>query len=371
MSPYHKELFTKAEILIAKVKATELAYKPAPISDDDLTLAILNGIPFFNSLLKRTTGAFSASATLAKNAGKTSDTVLKAGQMTPIIGIALNTVDFIRIPLLYLATFVLGRKPPFTRLNNARWLYAAVALGFCVTALVMPGIAMIIGIAAAAFSVAGGVITLGRILYQYNQDKKALAANPAYKIERLAEQLNQACVDKNSLPIHQLSKEIEMLNVECLRYLGGLKALYNEKYILEEKIKVEAEVIDTIIEIAFSAAAVTGAVISLFFPPVGLSILAGVALAGFAYAIIQVVELYLTKDVPTSENSMKNNGLLITDNNPGSTLNIVASLSTNKRPRHEQQALQDHRVKPVYSHKTNVNKDDVNPEPTTPRSSRY
>lgn len=112
--------------------------------------------------------------------------------------IALHGLDFLRIPAIYLASFILGRKVPFTLKNNAKWLYAASLLALSIAALAVPAVAPFIGIAAASLAVAVGAFTLARHFYRKREIKKELADIKAEikKAENELEDLKNSQVEK-------------------------------------------------------------------------------------------------------------------------------------------------------------------------------
>ena len=136
--PIDNEQLENARDMVAEARALQSAFTPEPTTDDALVLVILNGIPLFNSLLKKLQATTSGISKLIKKTGDAPMTVFDALNVNPFVGISLNIIDFIQIPLLYLAAFALGKKAPITLSNNGRWLYAAVLLALCLTAFLLP-----------------------------------------------------------------------------------------------------------------------------------------------------------------------------------------------------------------------------------------
>jgi len=297
--PTYNERLKKARALITEARALQMTFihRPEPITSDALALVILNGIPLFNGLLKRLNSSTSAISKLVKKTGDAPTSVLNTANVTPFVGILLNILDFIQIPLIYLAAFALGEKPPITLSNNARWLYAGVLLALCLAAFLIPVAAPFIAIGSASLGFLAGTFTLGKLLQEYYEDKSALKVvmdkintGPAGRIQTHSLELETACLypSKNALLIDKLIVEIELIKQDCGKKKNDIKSLYKEAYMLEEKLKIETDVIDNCIGIALSALAVSGTVVSLFFPPAGLIILLTTALAGAAYVIARL-----------------------------------------------------------------------------------
>ena len=298
--PIDDDRLNKAQVLLTEAQALQAMFVPAPkpMTKDVLLLIILNEIPLFNRLLNRLNTTTAWISKLIKKTGDASTTVLNAAKVSPFVGIALNIVDFIQIPLIYLAAFALGEKAPISLSNNARWLYAGVLLALCLAAFFIPVAAPFIAIASASLGFLAGVFTLGKLLHEYNADKNSLKkikeqinTGSAGQLDSKVVQLNNARnnPETNIELMDQLIIDIERLNKECDKQKEDIKTLYEKAYLLEEKLNLEVDVMDNCIGIALSSSAVVGTVLSLFFPPIGLIILLTTSIAGAAYITGRII----------------------------------------------------------------------------------
>ncbi len=324
------QILAAAEALIEDADAMQSKYKPRTTADENFIFILLNKIQFFNNFLRRIYGSSAAITHLTQRDGETPVSILNAVKGTPIVGITLSVVNFFEIPLIYIAATVLNKKIPFTISNNAKWLYSSVLLALSIAAFAVPGVGAVLAVAAASIVLTVGLITLGKILYEYNQNKKILATNPVAQKERYVMQLLDARKNKKISLISVLIEEIERINLDLPIEEAEIQALYSEKYSLEKNIRIEAEALDTGVGIVLSTVAVVGTVISLFFTPVGSFILSVVALAGLAFAIGQIAAHYFSTAKKIPENQYQ---ALNPDDPDKSTHNILESLSA------QQQAL--------------------------------
>ena len=275
-------------------------------SNDSLDLLILSSIPFANRLLKRIFSTASSVCKIIKKTGNAPVPVLKTIKVSPFVGIAFNILDFLQVPFLYLATFAMGQKPPFTLANNARWLFAAILLTLCLVAFFIPITAPIITIVSASLAFLMSAYTLSKLFNQYHIDKKSfedikIKIKTGVTAELLASIscLETACQapEKNKPLIKHLTHQIELLKKQCMSQKEEIKQLYQDAYTLEAKVKIENDMIDNLITLALGALAVTGAVVSFFLPPIGFIMLTTTTLACTAYFIVGLTSPFF----PTSK----------------------------------------------------------------------
>ena len=298
----------KAQALIAETQLLSKALipPPEPIARHAITLMILNGIPGFNNLLKRLNSTASIVHSITKKTGRMPMPGLDAAKVTPVIGVALNILDFIQVPLLYLAALALGEKLPITLTNNARWVYAATLLALTLTAIFIPVTAPFITVSAATLGVLAAISTLGNLFYEYYEDKKELKtvmekinAGPTGQLKaRLSElEIASNTPDTDAAKINELMIDVERLNRDCAKNKEDIKALYKTANMLEERLKIEREVVDNCIGITLASLALAGTVVALFFPPTGLIILLTATVAGSAYIAARLLIPNFLSDV--------------------------------------------------------------------------
>lgn len=275
----------KTDLEKIKEMQTSRVYVPAPLPQDTLLIEVLNRVPFLTRFLREMNEAGKASSslvTLMSNAP--SAEVLEAAKGFQYVGLTLRSINFIRIPLIYLASFILGKEPPMTLSNNAKWLYSATLLTLTIVALTLPVTGPILSITIAALMLGESIFTFGRLLYDTRQNKKTLASNEELLAtekmnwQRNAQEL-QLAIDCNDL------KKIEKLYGAYQSHTNEMQKLTDQKYILEEKIKIESEMMNRAVGIGFFALTVIGAVTTLFFPPVGIPILIASGLGSGAYTL--------------------------------------------------------------------------------------
>ncbi len=286
----------KTELLDELKKIQEpLLFKPEKHSDtedDDYISMLLEKIPFINELLQRVNTTTRRVGQLESNHRHRNNTALEVVLFTSNAGLALDILDFLTIPLIYIAAFTLGKKIPFTLKNNAKWLYASIVLALTITALILTPAAPFIAVALASLSLAVSLGSLGMVFYQRAQDRKAIvelieqiendtrALNALQdKTKALEEQLNNCHSDN----LDTLIAQIDLIKTDYELKTAEIQGLYNEKNKLEERVTSESRIISRCMNVALGSLVVIGSVVSLFFPPAGLSILAIAAIIGGVY----------------------------------------------------------------------------------------
>ncbi len=348
----HLEQLKKANALINEARKVEQHYKHKPESHDSLILIILTSIPLFNRLFKRLNNTSSSIAHLNKNFF--SSPALNPVRINPIVDIALNVLDFVQIPLLYLAAYALGQKSPVNLTNNTKWLFTSIALSLCLTAFFVPAIAPFIAITSASIGFIGSAVVIGQLLYQYYQDKKSLETvqneinnGIAGELQQEINNLEMACLepDKNTLEIDELITKIESIKQLYDTQRDDIKALYEQKFSLEDKLKIETELMDNCAGIMLSSLAIAGTVVALFFPPTGFFILFAATLVGIAYVTTRIiapdlfkVKLFspqLTSDKECDMNHQED----IKNDSTGKLLNALQTKKTSSRSNHKKMDL--------------------------------
>lgn len=203
--------------------------------------------------------------------------------------LALSAFNFFRIPFMYLSAYMLNQKIPVTLSNNMRWLYSAVLLGLTITAIAVPVTAPIIAFVSAGIGFAASVFLLGKVIHErikLRREAKALKKEIGREEEEMLSIQEQAKQLKQNLEeateeqhIIDLSIKIERLEERYhaqSKVLGDLydKQLQNNQ--LREALGIK-KILFKSTAVILASATIIGLVVSLFFPPVGLGILAAVA----------------------------------------------------------------------------------------------
>ncbi|HAT8600103.1 TPA: hypothetical protein JA994_12825 [Legionella pneumophila] len=268
------------------------------------------------SLLKKATKRIPLLSKFLKKIDDTGDIAVKIGERITSIshtpgkeslahgfafgGVAMAGFDFLRIPVIYLSAYLLGEEVPVNLSNNAKWLYSAVLLGLTITALAVPVAAPYIAFVAAGLSFGVGTFLLGKTLYeryQLGRERKKLKAeiireeDEMLKIQDKAKHLESLLQSAdNEEQIAAILYEISVVQEDYNRQKKQIQGLKNDELQLEQQIKNldTMKVVDRTVAVALSALTIAALAVTLFFPPVGGGMLAGIAILGGAYFVARV-----------------------------------------------------------------------------------
>ncbi|EHL29324.1 hypothetical protein [Legionella drancourtii] len=261
-------------------------------------LSLLMRIPFLSRFVKGVSSeAMQLGSSISALHG-TPPTALTSGFQFG--GISLAALDFLMVPGIYLAAFVLKRPVPITLNNNARWLYSAVLLALAITALTVPGAAPVIGLVSAGLALGLSTFLLAKALrerYVLGKERKALrrelvgAEEEMQQIQCEAEKLHtllQQTTDQEHLT--EIYQHIASLQQRHQTQKERIEALKEKEEVIEEKIKELGivHIVDKGLGVSLASLAVVGLVTSLFFPHVGLAILIGVSAVSLAYLAVRI-----------------------------------------------------------------------------------
>ncbi|KTC94448.1 hypothetical protein [Legionella erythra] len=286
-----------------------------PPADPSFVIDLLKAkIPGLTGLLQgagRTGGTISS---LIAATGHVSQPLQAAGSGFHIAGAALSVVDFVRIPAVYLAAFIVGEKVPITLSKTARWLYSGVGVGLALTAILLPVAAPYIGIAGAGMALGVSVISLGNMIYQRYRLKNDLKKRAgviefemtelkalASRAKQLEEELGTLDASTDAKRISDIDRELISLANQSEEKETALQELHNKQAADQAKLKKMGTMafVDKGVAIGLGSLVVIGAIVSLFFPVAGLSILAAAGVIGVSYAagrfIGPIVAPYLKK----------------------------------------------------------------------------
>ncbi|CEG58769.1 hypothetical protein [Legionella fallonii] len=263
-------------------------------------------IPFLSGFLQslKSTGS-SITSLLIKVQDSSSHALQGANAGFQYIGLGLAAINFVRIPLIYLSAFIVGEKPPFTLSTGANWAYSAVLLGLTLAALLVPVAAPPIAILMASMGLVAGVVSLGNMIYQrYKlqkslkninadiEEKEAVLDSIQQQARTLEEQLTSLDKeDKNyQTKAGEICKKIDALERQYESTKNELQGCHDKKLLDEKTLSGmgSAAFMDKGVGIVLSSIAVIGLVLSLFFPPVGLGLVAASAGLGTLYVVGRV-----------------------------------------------------------------------------------
>lgn len=168
---------TEAALLVARKQVLEMqqpvSFTPKPMLPDALTLALLEKIPFLANFLRSVDATGVSLSKLAYIQGNEVAGTVNSGFR--IAGAVIAFIDFIRIPAMYLAAWLLDQPLSINLSQKAKWLYSAVILSLSLAGLLAPTtIAPFIALAAASLAFMVSVFTLSKLFYDRHQTKQLL-----------------------------------------------------------------------------------------------------------------------------------------------------------------------------------------------------
>lgn len=266
------------------------------VHDKNEPSSVLEKIPFLTRFMRGSSDIANHSIQINSTLrGVSTPSAIGSGFQFGAVGLA--ALDFLLIPAIYISAFILNRKVPFTVTNNMKWGYSAIALGLSLTAALVPAAAPIIGVVAAALAVVVSAALLGKALYdryQLGRERRGIrndisdAEEEMQRIQTNAKSLEKAVKDATNKDfLIELYKQTALVQKEYEAQKNKIQELKEKEGVLNKKIKELGilPMLDKGLAVSFAALGVIGAVVSLFFPPVGLGILMGVTIASFSYFI--------------------------------------------------------------------------------------
>lgn len=259
---------------------------------------ILKRIPVFTSLDKNIAGTENLVGQLL-----CLDNVMPHGQVFPKTSEALtlssvfaSVLDFVRIPAIYLTSYLLGEKVPFKMTKNLQWALAALGLFFAVVVLVVPATAPVVGLVATSLGVIQGFSALGYFFY-----RKQKLRNELTRLHDAVE-YDKKQLEETKTTIKEVRASLETdTGKEFNDYLIVLKdlsdALENDKTALQNHVNqfefVKSKVqhmnsekfLDKVVGILIPLLALSGVILSVFIPVLGLAFLFGASIASLCYVL--------------------------------------------------------------------------------------
>ena len=290
----------EAKELLAELQK-EVDYTPLPMPHAEAA-ACVKRIPFITSLLQKVDDTGQAVFRIGERVSDLPDMpgTESIGNFFHFGALGFAIFNFVRIPAIYLSAFLLGKEVPFTLDNNAKFIYSALLLSLAIIALTVPAAAVGIAFVIAGVSLTTGVFLLGKTLYGRYQLGKERRLN--------LRELNQAQKEMKHIQ-NQAGELLRSLNTqgneeekwECLLQVELLREEYNSKKseimqlkenqsLIQEKINELGimHVTDRSIGIILASTTIAALTISLFFPPVALWMMAGIAVVGGTYVLSRI-----------------------------------------------------------------------------------
>ncbi|HRD70736.1 MAG TPA: hypothetical protein PK657_11380 [Legionella sp.] len=251
----------------------------------------------------------------------------------------IASLEFFRIPLVYLTAYILNRKAPVSLSNNARWLYSACLLGLTVSALLFPVAAPVIAFVAAGLVFSASGFLLIKTLfhrYQLNHEKNKLHQKIIYEEDKMGLIQGEAAVIHDVLRkatdeacINEMVSEVAQLNEQYEVQKESITVIKEKELSLNQKIKTSGtlKVVDKSIALVLASLSTVGLVLTLFFPPIGFAMLSGVGLAGCIYFVGRVV-LPLLKSLANALMIKIKGKSLSSDESTPNTVNTTPDLNS-------------------------------------------
>ena len=281
----------------------EFDYQPEELNRDELANEAIKKISRYAQYEENLQKTANAIILVGKSVDNLHDTpqIAKVSHGFHIANAALAAYNFLRIPFMYLAAYLLDQPVPFNLSNNAQWAYSSIILGLAITALAVPVAAPIIAFVLVSIGFAESVFFLGKVLYEGNKlmdENKLLdvvineVETELQAIQDRAKQLEQSfderveqssfidvCMEVNNLKEEFKSKKLE------------LEALYDRKFQneqIKDQFSIQVVLLRTL-GLMLASTALIGLIISLFLPPVGLGILGVVGVIGASITLASVL----------------------------------------------------------------------------------
>lgn len=292
-------------------------------------------------------------------------------------GLGLAFIDFLRIPSIYLASYLLGQEVPITVSKNARWLYSGVILGLFVAGTLFPPAALAIGFAIAGSAFGVSTFLLGRTLYNRYQLTSKLHDNQKalqYETADLSTLQDEAQKLYNEFPIDSLlsNEKLEEIQKKVLEKEKEFDAqldriIYRKSNIirLESQLKQieKSHLFDKSFGLAMASIGVIGLGVSVVLPPVGLFILASASFVGASYfsgrLISSIINYFATR-----ENKAEPVVACVEQEKRDSTQTMINALGKGKAPEAGQTISHENQAKESVSAVSNALSDNNQNSPS-------
>lgn len=220
------------------------------------------------------------------------------------IGLIATILNFVTLPLIYIASLVLRKPSPVKLTPTAQWLYSGLLLALTVIALIFPPSAIIIG----GIST---VLAFGSSIYfwdKFNKEKtktrhKIITATEEIKmllevinkqkneiekiISKIQNNLENATDEQISLFRDALANNMLILSIP----LEQLEKINKQKDELENEYRAmnNLTALDQAFGVSFAITALLGFLISFIAPPIGFVALNTVFFLGVIYGLCRLI----------------------------------------------------------------------------------
>ena len=280
----------------------------------------------------------------------------------------LHFVDILIPPLIFLTEYLSGKRPQFTLTRAARLGYSGVLLALVITSLAVPVTAPFIAISVSGMGLGLSSFMVGYSLYKRyktQQEKKQIEEALQQTLEKLQNIQQQTQRTEELLSNDpDLQTELDRLMQQFEQERTQLESLYDKKNQCDIQLKHNntATIVGKSIPIIAYSLILTGLVVSLFFPPVGLGILAGGSALALTYTVTKLsapiikrsVEWFkkplsqkTTPEPETKAPSHQDKPQLSEDE---STKRTIAALCANRKPTpHQKETTQKRSIESIQN----------------------
>ena len=267
---------------------------PVPATEGDIVLDVLTGIPFVAGTLNRIKNASIAVKSLVTldNSLTYRDISLPApvgslplaSQTFQHLGAIAAVANFLSIPLVFLASSILGKPAPLTLTRLGEWLYSGVLLGLTILPFIFPPLAPILMIVSVALGFLSSIYFLNQFIREKRQIESTL---PVLQGEV---ELLEATIDENNRLHNEFLADLESRipmasseeldqDVKTLNTLQSfLDELYQQRNVLvnrkenlrqQDAVLTDANLTDKAFAFSISSILLIAIPMSIFFPPIG------------------------------------------------------------------------------------------------------
>lgn len=345
---------------------------PALAIESDVVLDVLTGIPFVAGILNRFKNASVSVKSLATFDNSLThrdisipapvDKIPLVSQTFQYLGVISAVTNFLSLPLVFLASSILGKPAPLTLSRLGEWLYSGVLLVLTILPFIFPPLAPILLIV----SVALGFLSSIYFLKQFTSEKRQIKSTlPVLQgefelleatIEENNRVHNQFLVDLESRISLASSDELDQ-DVITLNTLQSFSdELYQQRNVLaetKEKLRqqdtmlTDADLVDKAFAVSISSILLIAIPISIFFPPIGFIIINTVIVAAGLYTLGRILTpvFFALKDA-----LMRKLGLEANNETIASSTKAPAQFYETSKPTVESDLIQPlHRKPPLPS----------------------
>lgn len=277
--------------------------QPEPTTATGIIIAIMSKIPSLARLLNRVKNFNNSAYTLVTLSAEAksipfpnSNTAVELTYNN--LGIISAALNFLVIPLSFLASMVLKKPSPIKLTTIGEFLYSAVILGLTIAAAAAPLAAPIIGAALTLLGFGYSIYLLANFVKDRDSTEKELQKiqgnitatkqeidNEKEALIKLLQTLPKKGQDpKITMAVVEKTKHIEMLYTKQTE-------LVTQELELKEKITAynDSVLLNYCVGFATSCAMLTGIVVGFFFPPIGVSIAALATVIGVGYMLSKTI----------------------------------------------------------------------------------